>query len=206
MPTIDPESKTATAEDRLMVSPAHTHDNPDAGRPHAGEHAHIHGAHANATKVEATVTINRPAQEVYDFWRDVRNHPLFLHKLKRVEPVDETHSHWVMTSFYDMDVEWDAEIINEHDGELISWCTVGKPMVQQAGTVRFTPVEGHPEQTHVRLLALVVPPPGMRGVIGQMTAALFFEDPERAIKEDLMHLKEILEAPPGEDPPLRITQ
>ena len=160
-----------------------------------GERPHIPASRANATKVEASVIINRPPQEVFEFWKDVRNHPKFLHKLKRVEPVDERHSHWVMTSFYDMDVEWDAEIINEHEGELIAWCTVGKPMVQQAGTVRFNPVPGNPNQTHLRLLATVVPPPGMRGIKGVMAAALFFQDPERALKEDLQHLKEILESP-----------
>jgi uncharacterized membrane protein len=112
--------------------------------------------------------------------------------------VDEKTSHWVMTSFYDLDVEWDAEIINEHEGELIAWCTVGKPLVQQAGTVRFNAVPGNPNQTRLRLLAAVVPPPGMRGVIGKMAAALFFEDPERAIQEDLVHLKELLENPAAE--------
>jgi uncharacterized membrane protein len=189
------------ATTQLTPEPALARTRYNVGEGPAPERPHIPASSKNATKVEASVIINRPPMEVYEFWRDVRNHTKFLHKLKSVEPVDEKHSHWVMTSFYDVDVEWDAEIIHDVEGELISWCTVGKPMVQQAGTVRFNAVPGNPNQTHLRLLATVVPPPGLRGVVGVMTAALFFQDPERALKEDLQHLKEILEKPEEEHPP-----
>lgn len=208
MPSTENEGAAA---DQLKVAPAQDRDTPPAGRESAakssaGKPPHIEAGTKQATKIEASVTINRPPQVVYEFWKDVRNHTKFMHKLKSVEPVDDTHSHWIMTTFYDMNVEWDAETINDHEGELIAWCTVGKPTVQQAGSVRFNAVPGNPNQTFLRLLALVVPPPGLRGAIGMAAAALFFEDPERALREDLRHLKEILEESPEEAPEMRITQ
>ena len=41
------------------------------------------------------VMVNRPRQEVYDFWRKLSNLPLFMEHLERVEVLDEKRSHWV---------------------------------------------------------------------------------------------------------------
>jgi uncharacterized membrane protein len=41
-------------------------------------------AGAGDTLVARSVTIKRPRQELYDFWRDFRNLPLFIENIKRV--------------------------------------------------------------------------------------------------------------------------
>ena len=43
----------------------------------------VEGEH-EASSVRA-VTINRPRQELYDFWRDFRNLPAFMENVKSVE-------------------------------------------------------------------------------------------------------------------------
>src|SRR3546814_15462521 len=42
-----------------------------------------------------TVTIDRPREELYAFWREVRNLPLFLENVVAVEPLDDRRSRWV---------------------------------------------------------------------------------------------------------------
>src|SRR5215212_4889674 len=41
------------------------------------------------------LTVNRPRQEVYDFWRKLSNLPLFMEHLEQVKVIDDKRSHWV---------------------------------------------------------------------------------------------------------------
>ena len=41
------------------------------------------------------VTINKPPEELYAFWRDFDNLPKFMNHLESVTAQDDTHSHWV---------------------------------------------------------------------------------------------------------------
>ena len=44
--------------------------------------------------IERTVTINRPRHELYAFWRDFRNLPLFMENIESVVEIDGTRSRW----------------------------------------------------------------------------------------------------------------
>ena len=46
--------------------------------------------------VGRTVSINRPRQELYEFWRDVRNLPLFMENIESVTVLEGGRSHWVV--------------------------------------------------------------------------------------------------------------
>ena len=46
-------------------------------------------------KVEKSITVNRPAEEVYRFWRNLENLPRFMDHLESVTVLDENRSHWV---------------------------------------------------------------------------------------------------------------
>ena len=50
------------------------------------------------TKVEKSVTINRPASELYRFWRNFENLPRFMRHLRSVRDMGN-RSHWVATLF-----------------------------------------------------------------------------------------------------------
>ena len=62
-----------------------------------------------AIRVEKTVTINRPASELYSFWHNFENLPRFMRHLESVTVLDGNRSHWVSKAPLDNRVEWDAD-------------------------------------------------------------------------------------------------
>jgi uncharacterized membrane protein len=98
-------------------------------------------------------------------------------------------SHWVVKGIGGRRVEWDAEIVNEHPGEMISWQTMPGADAQSAGTVRFTPTD----EGRGTLLRVVLEYRAPAGRVGAGIARLFGRDPERQVGEDLGRLKQIIE-------------
>ncbi len=140
-------------------------------------------------RLEGSITNHRPAEDVYDFWRDLRNLPLFVSHLEFISLIDERRSHWVMSGPAGLIVEWDAEIINERRPDLIAWRSVGDVDVVSAGSVSFRRLPGH--STQVRVLLQYEPPAGR---LGAAFASLAGAAPDSMMREDLRRLKEWLEA------------
>lgn len=147
--------------------------------------------HANrAIKVKRAVTINKPVAELYSFWRNFENLPAIMDHLEAVMVKDKDHSHWVVKGPAGVKVEWDAEIFQEKENEIIAWKSVEGSAVPNAGTVQFTDL-GEERGTEV-LVELVYEPPA--GVIGAAFAKLFGEEPNIQVQEDLRHFKQKMEA------------
>jgi len=142
------------------------------------------------TKVEKSVTINRPASELYSFWRNFENLPRFMNHLESVTVTGGDRSHWVAKAPAGTSVEWDAEVYNEKEGELIAWRTLEGSQVASAGSVRFEEALGG-GSTVVRV-SLKYDPPG--GKLGSLVARLFGENPEQQIDEDLGRFKQMMES------------
>ncbi len=140
-------------------------------------------------RVEEAVTITRPRQEVYRFWRNLENLPRFMDHLESVRVMDESLSHWVAKGPAGARVEWDAEIHNEVPNELIAWRSLPGSAVDHAGSVRFVP--GPNDGTEVRVLLRYDLPAGRPGAL---LARLFGEEPSRQVGEDLRRLKQVIEA------------
>jgi uncharacterized membrane protein len=144
--------------------------------------------------VQEAVTINRPADELYCFWRSFEQLPSFMDHLVSVTQLDQCRSHWVAKAPAGRTVEWNAEIINEIPGELIGWRTLDGSEVVSAGSVRFKPAPGG-RGTEVRV-RLQYDPPG--GKLGSTIAWMFGEEPSQTISEDLRRFKRLMET--GEIP------
>ncbi|HJU06698.1 MAG TPA: SRPBCC family protein [Nitrospiraceae bacterium] len=144
---------------------------------------------SQAVKVEQRITVNRSPDEVYRFWRNFKNLPRFMQHLESVSVHDDTHSRWVVKAPLGTTVTWEAEIINEKENELIGWRSVGGSDVDNAGSVRFTPMPGG--GTEVRV-TLQYDPPG--GLAGTVMARIMGDAPEKKIAEDLQRFKEVMEA------------
>lgn len=141
-------------------------------------------------KVEKTVTINKPAAELYNFWHDFEKLPTFMKHLESVTVLDNKKSHWVAKAPLDASVEWDAEIIQERENELIAWASAEDADIENSGFVRFKPA---PEDrgTEVKVV-LEYNLPG--GAIASAVAKLFGEEPEQQIGDDLRRFKQLMEA------------
>lgn len=146
--------------------------------------------HGQGTKVEKSVTVNRPPRDLYGFWRDFENLPHFMEHLESVKTLDGTRSHWKVKGPAGSAVEWDAEIINDQEGRLIAWRSLDAADVGNAGSVRFEPIDGG-RATEVKVTLEYDPPAGALGVA---FARLFGEEPAQQVADDLRRFKEFVES------------
>src|SRR3712207_974317 len=102
-------------------------------------------------KLEESVTINRPPEELYAFWSNFENLPRFMNHLEAVHITGGNRWHWVAKGPAGTRVEWDAEVYNQKENELIAWRTLEGSQVASAGSVRFEPAAGG-RGTPVRVL------------------------------------------------------
>jgi uncharacterized membrane protein len=142
----------------------------------------------HGVRVEVAVTVNKPAAELYRFWRRFDNLPRFMNNLKEVRVLDGNRSHWVAKGPLGVSVEWDAEIITDSPNEGISWKSLPGADVDTSGSVHFRPAGGG---TEVRVNLKYLPPAGK---LGAAAAKLFGRDPETEIREDLERFKRLMEA------------
>jgi uncharacterized membrane protein len=144
---------------------------------------------APAISVTQAITINAPPAELYGFWKNVENLPLFMEHLESVSQVNERVSHWVAKAPAGTCVEWDAEIVDDRPERRIGWRTLPDSQVTHEGMVSFEPATAG-RGTVVRVEMLYVPPAGKAGV---WIARLFGEEPGLQVADDLRHLKQLLE-------------
>jgi uncharacterized membrane protein len=145
-------------------------------------------ARGEGIRVERSITVNRPQEEVYRFWRQLENLPRFMDHLESVTVLDEERSHWVAKAPAGTKVEWDASIQDEIENELIDWQSLPGSDVDNAGSVHFTPAG---EGTEVRVVLSYDPPAGK---VGAAVAKLLGEEPEQQVEEDLRRFKQVMEA------------
>ena len=140
-------------------------------------------------RVEQTVRVARPAEELYRFWRALENLPRFMDHLESVRVLDERRSHWVARGPAGTRVEWDAEIHNDVPGQLLAWRSLPGSEVDHAGSVHFEPDAG--DFTLVRVILRYDPPAGK---LGAAVARLFGEDADTQVADDLRRFKQVMEA------------
>jgi uncharacterized membrane protein len=88
--------------------------------------------------IRSSYLIDKPRQEVYDFWRKLDNLPLFMKHLESVELIDGKRSHWVLKLPTGVaKVSWDAEIVSDEPGYSIGWSSLPDSLIDNAGKVRF---------------------------------------------------------------------
>lgn len=139
-------------------------------------------------RVERTIAVNRPREEVYRFWRQLENLPRFMDHLESVTVLDEDRSHWVAKAPAGTKVEWDASIEDEIENELIAWRSLPGSDIDNAGSVHFIPAG---DGTEVRVVLSYDPPAGR---VGAAVAKLLGEEPEQQVEEDLRRFKQVMEA------------
>lgn len=139
--------------------------------------------------VEESVTINRPVEELYRFWRNLENLPRVMLHLQSVERITDTLSRWRAKGPAGTEVEWNAEIINDIANQVIGWRSIEGSDVVSAGSVNFDDV-GPGRGTRIRV-RLQYSPPG--GKVGDAVARLMGRDAATEVREDLRRFKQIVE-------------
>jgi uncharacterized membrane protein len=166
----------------------------DEDAPDDPQAAIAHSLGQKGIKVQSVQSINKTADELYQFWRNFANLPGFMDHLVSVTVQDGGKSHWVAKAPLGRTVEWDAEIINDKPGELIAWRSLPGADVDSAGSVQFRPGPTG-RGTEVRVDLSYLPPAGK---VGATVAKLLGEEPQHQIDRDLIHFKNVMET--GERP------
>ena len=142
-----------------------------------------------ALHLRAVVTVNKPVEEVFAFWKDARNFALFMDHFASVHPTTGGRSHWKVRGPTGFWVEWDADVVEEKENEMIRWQSLENWNVQNSGTVRFTPASGD-RGTVVTLEVEYAP---KAGAIGGRVGKLFATIPRTQLGNDLRRFKQLME-------------
>lgn len=141
-------------------------------------------------KVEKTVTINKPAEELYTFWHNFENLPTFMKHLQSVKVIDQKRSHWITSAPMGQTVEWDADIIGDIPNQMIAWASVEGADIENSGFVRFQPAPAD-RGTEVKVV-MEYSVPG--GAVTAALAKLLGEEPEQQVGDELRRFKQLMEA------------
>jgi uncharacterized membrane protein len=137
--------------------------------------------------IQKTLFVDAPVNQVYEFWTDYENFPLFMSNVRKVRDLGGGRSHWVVSGPGGVPIEWDAVLTEQVPGQMIAWRSRSGAMLENAGVVRF-----RPEGTGTRVdLRFCYHPPA--GGAGQAVAQLLGADPRAKLNEDLGRLKALLE-------------
>jgi uncharacterized membrane protein len=137
--------------------------------------------------IQKTLFIEAPPDQVYEFWTDYENFPLFMSNVHEVRDLGGGRSHWVVRGPGGVPIEWDAVLTEQVPGEILAWRSRPGSMLENAGAIRFRP-EG--QGTRVDLRLCYSPP---IGGAGRAVAQLLGADPRAKLNEDLGRLKSLLE-------------
>ena len=145
----------------------------------------------NSVEVRESVTVDKPVEELYGYWRDLENLGSLMTHLESVRELGGERSRWVARGPLGTSVEWDAVITDDRQNELIAWRSVENADVPNEGAVRFSKTGRNGEHTQV-LVSLTYHPPG--GQLGAAVAKLFGEEPAQQISDDLKRFKREMES------------
>ncbi len=155
---------------------------------------------AKAVEVDEAVTVARPREEVYRFWRELENLPRFMRHIESVEALGEKRSRWTARVPKGLGtITWEAEITEDVPGETLAWRSLPGADIENHGTVRFDDgpegwgAEGRGTEVHVRISYR---PPA--GEVGHLVAKLLNPANKQMVKEDVRRFKHVLET--GEVP------
>lgn len=141
----------------------------------------------NGIRVNKAINIFAPIDEVYQFWRNFENFPLFMNHVKEIMTQGDV-SNWKVAGPAGSTVEFQSRVTQDIPNDLIAWETLPDSQVRSAGFVRFD--ENRDGSTRVTVQMTYLPP---AGVAGHAVAQLFGVDPRQAMHEDLIRLKTLLE-------------
>lgn len=134
------------------------------------------------------VTINRPAQELYAFWREQTNLVQVMDNIASIEPAGEDRYRWTVKAPANGTVSWEAQITKDVPGQEITWQSIEGADVANSGRIEFREVAGR--GTVVRA-TIAYDPPG--GKLGQVVAKLFQREPRIQARRDLHRFKQLME-------------
>ena len=138
-------------------------------------------------RVEGSIEVEAPVQEVYEYWRNLENLPQFMTNVEEVRSTGPDTTHWRVKGPLGTSLEFDARTTQDQENEAIGWNSQNG-QVETSGQVRFRDVT--PNRTRVEVQMNYWDPPGGRA--GEVASRLV-ANPDIMVQQDLQNFKEIIE-------------
>ena len=159
----------------------------DVQSPAFNDKDEVEGAY-DATSVRA-VMINRPRQDLYDYWRDFRNLPSFMENVKAVDVLGDARSSWTVPGPAGAEIELVSEITEDRPGEYIAWRSTEDSDIDHEGWIEFRD-NAFGRGTEVRVLISYDPP---AGAVGKLVAKVMQREPRVQARRELRRFKQLME-------------
>ena len=144
----------------------------------------------HAVNARVILTINKPREEVYQFWRNLQNLPKFMTHIKKVEEVSETESHWTIElPWHTGEVSWNSHIVKDEPNEMIGWHSEKMAILENSGKAEFFDAPNG-RGTIVNLVVSYHPPVGE---LGLKVAHLLHPAFENKLRQELRNFKQLIE-------------
>jgi uncharacterized membrane protein len=138
-------------------------------------------------RVEGSIEVEAPVQEVYGYWQTLENLPQFMTNVEEVSSTGPDTTHWRVKGPLGASLEFDARTTQNQENAAIGWNTEDGE-VQTSGQVRFREVT--PSRTRVEVQMNYWDAPGGRA--GEV-ASRIVANPQVMMRQDLQNFKEIIE-------------
>ena len=142
---------------------------------------------AGENTIEAMITIQRPVDRVFGFYRDFQNLPRFLGDVTAVEQIDPATFRWTVQGPLGIRARWTVRVTEERPNELIRYESVTSPGLRTYWEIHFAP-GSEASETEVRE---VMKAP--LGRLGRAALALIGKFPAGEVSSNLHRLKQVME-------------
>lgn len=158
-------------------------------------HCHVYDwlgkntADSEPGRIKSAVTIDKPRDELFRLWREPDTLSRVMGDFADVESRGPNRMHWSLRAPAGHPVQWDAEIVEEREGELLRWRSDQDAPLPNEGEVRFEQAPGA-RGTEVRL-TMRFDPPG--GVLGDAAVAALGPTPNLLASHALRRFRRLAE-------------
>jgi uncharacterized membrane protein len=132
--------------------------------------------------------INRPAAELYQYWKNFENFPRFMKHVESVSKTDDNTWHWEAKAPLGMTVEWDGILTSDIESQRIGWQSAEGADIPNSGVVEFLPKQDRGTEVKV---TMIYEAPG--GKFGEWLAWALGEEPSLQVADDLRRFKMLME-------------
>lgn len=139
--------------------------------------------------IQVSLKVDKPRQEVYEFWRKFENLPLFMEHLEMVNSINENISVWEAKIPGGIgNIRWRSEIVKEIPNEFLGWQSLPDSTIENAGKVEFYDTEDFGTEMHV-----VISYHAPWGIPGEGVARFFNPLFKKMVRDDIRNFKNFIE-------------
>jgi len=145
--------------------------------------------HLKNSIINTSLIVNKPVSEVYDFWRNLENLPLFMKHLESVKVTDRITSIWKVKVPGGLGtVEWKSTLFLDQENERIGWRSDEGSDITNSGMIHFKDIGKFGTEIHA-IISYHAP----AGIVGEAIGKLLNPMLERIVLEDIRNFKHYIE-------------